>query len=747
MWQLQQRLAKSNLAAITADLFQTATRNLILTVLGMYLLWHFAVTASWPEVLGRLTWFITLVIVPIFALALYLLSKNFFISQLTWQAGVAVAITMAIYLFQRAELAFLYALLPLVAVVTLGWPVALLTEGVIVGLLWWLLPWLGYSLSPAYLFIIILSGLVAGLVGWASVSTLFTVIHWTFMSWEQAQQNAKEAQEHRAEIMQLYKDLNKVNYQLERANSALMVAWKAADEAEHFKAEFVTNVSHELRTPLNLIGGFTQMMVTSPESYGGVQLPRPYRADLHTVYRSSQHLLELVDDVLDLARIDAGKVALARYDVDLPLLISETAAIVREYITAKGLELRLNIATDLPIVWIDRLRIRQVLLNLLTNASRHTKQGWIEIEAVRQDNQVVINVKDTGPGIPPANLDKIFEEFRSTSQPTSTWHSGTGLGLPISKKFVELHHGQMGVDSVMGQGSCFWFTLPITTNISLVAPQFASSTENLAEHFDERPQPVVRLDAPERVIIVVSDDPDQSLSFLKRYLDGYQVMGATDWAEGARLAQEVKALAFVTADAKLLPPDFIDLPIIHCPLPSNRLTATNFGAENFLVKPVSRQELLTAIDRLPQPVERILVVDDDPEVVRLFKRMLVGRISTGNYFEAYNGQEALQVMREQKPDLVILDLIMPEVDGETVLAEIARDPTLAHIPVILASATGQDHINMRLSGSIKLFKAEGFELGDVIRMLDVMLKTLAPEWDRLAARPPGSSVGLAELPA
>ena len=247
---------------------------------------------------------------------------------------------MAVYLFEQPELAFLYALLPLVAVVTLGWPAALLSEAIIIALLWWYLPWLGYVLSPTYMIVIVVSGAVAGMVGWASVGTLFTVVHWSFMSWEQASENAKQAQEHRAEIMQLYKNLNKVNYQLERANSALMAAWKTADEAERFKAEFVTNVSHELRTPLNLIVGFTQMMVTSPESYGGERLPRPYRADIHTVYRSAQHLLELVDDVLDLARIDAGKIALARYDADVKLLIRETVDIMRDYVSSKGLELR-----------------------------------------------------------------------------------------------------------------------------------------------------------------------------------------------------------------------------------------------------------------------------------------------------------------------------------------------------------------------------------------------------------------------
>ncbi len=298
------------------------------------------------------------------------------------------------------------------------------------------------------------------LIGWSSSHALYTVTHWLVYSYNQARENMEKAREHRGQLARVVKDLDQAYHRLERANAALVAAWRAADDAERFKAEFVANVSHELATPLNLIVGFSEMITTAPESYGGVPIPGPYRSDLNAIYHNARHLLALVDDVLDLARIEAGKIALARDWVDLPALIQEAIDMVRDYIAAKGLTLQMQIEQGLPELSLDRMRIRQVLLNLLVNAARFTERGTIRVEAAQQNGEVVLRISDTGRGIPKEDLPKIFEEFRSTEQPVSTWHSGTGLGLPISKKFVELHHGRMGVESIYLQGTTFWFTIP-----------------------------------------------------------------------------------------------------------------------------------------------------------------------------------------------------------------------------------------------------------------------------------------------
>ncbi len=729
--------ATPDFAGSATELLESTSRSLILITGGVYLAWHIVATVSQPGEFSERVWLITSVIVLIHALALRLLSKHLLAAQVIWQVGLTTAITLAVYTFQRPEIAFFYTLLPFTAVVTIGWPAGLLAEGVVSVLAWRLLPSLvAQPLPIAYSPAIIIGGAFTGLLSWAATRVLFTVTQWSLFSFAQAQKNMEEARQHRAQVVRLLHDLDQAYYRLERANSALVAAWKAADEAERFKAEFVTNVSHELRTPLNLIVGFSEMMMASPESYDGVQLSGPYRSDLNAIYHSARHLLALVDDVLDLARIEAGKIALAREEVDLASLVTEAVDMVRDYIAAKGLDLRVRVAEDLPSLWIDRLRIRQVLLNLLVNAARFTERGWISVDVSRQGEEIVVRVTDTGQGIPEQDLPKIFEEFRTTEQPVSQWHSGTGLGLPISKKFVELHHGRMGVESTYLRGTSFWFTLPCTPALTPVQKPSR----------DGRPQPVVRLGASERIIIVVHDDPHIA-PLLQRYLDGYRVIGVTDWEEGVTLARDIKAIALVMDAAKAPPPLSGDLLVVNCPLPNGRRAAMALGADDLLVKPVSRQELLAAIDRLGRPVQRILIADDDPEVVRLFRRMLRTRIPVQNCLEAYNGKEALSLMQTEKPDLVLLDLVMPEVDGQSVLEQMAADPDLADIPVIIISVKGQAHANLQLPGPIHISRPEGFQLGEIVRALEAIFNALAPGWHQLDSTAPGPAEAPVGSPA
>ena len=637
-----------------------------------------------------------------------------------WQMGLAIGIAVAVCLFRQPEIAFLYALLPLMAAVVIGWQGALLAECLVILSIWWLAqgPAIDY-LSPTLGLGIVTGGIFSGMVGIASISALTTTAYWFLFSFRQAQQNMETARQHRAQMVQLYKDLDQAYYQLERANSALAAARKTAEAAERFKAEFVANVSHELRTPLNLIIGFTEMMVTSPESYENMQLPGPYRSDLNTVYHNAQHLLALVDDVLDLARIEAGKIALSREEVDPTMLLTEVVGIVRNYIVAKGLQLKINVEKDLPTLWIDRLRIRQTLLNLLVNAARHTEHGRIDVDVHRQGDELVIQVTDTGQGIPEQELPRLFQEFHSTPQLASEWHSGTGLGLPISKKFVELHHGRMGVDSTYGQGTRFWFTLPCS---------MSRSHQANSSHLD-RYRPIVRLGASERIVIVVHDDPHVA-SLLKRYLDGFQVIGTTNIEEGLQLAKDFKAIAMITDVNQVVPISSDHLLVVRCPLPSTHLVARGLGAQDLLLKPISRHELLAAVDKLQKPIHRALVVDDDPEVVRLFRRMLRSRIPIHDCMEAYNGEEALELIQSQKPDLVLLDLVMPEVDGKTVLAQMSADPNLTGISVILVSARGQDHGSLQVSGPVQISREGGFEFGEIVGVLGGIFNSLAPGWTR-----------------
>lgn len=717
--------ANSEFAAASLELLKNSSRRLILTTLAVYLSWHLFLTVSWPQRVGWTAWLLASFFVVASAVPLRMLPRHPGAALCLWHLGLAVAILSGIQVFQRPEVALLFALLPFAAVVTLGWPAGLIT-GILVAALMATpdsAPFLG-SLTPEQRWIVLLGGGFTALLGWTAQDTLLAVTGWSLESFAQAQENTEGARSHRAQLAIALKDLDQAYYRLGRTNAALVAAWKAADEAERFKAEFVANVSHELRTPLNLVIGFSEMMMTAPESYGGVLLPGAYRSDLNAIYHSARHLLSLVDDVLDLARIDAGHMALAREQVDLAELVAEATEIVRNYITAKGLELRVRVSSRLPPVWVDRLRIRQVLLNLLVNATRFSDRGWISIDASLRDGEVLVRVIDTGRGIPEQDLPKIFEEFRTTEQPVSTWHSGTGLGLPICKKYVELHDGRIGVESAYGERTTFWFTLPLRAAAHPASPPRRGRT-----------RPVVPSEADERTVIVVHEDSN-IVRLLQRFLDGYRLVEASDPQEALRLAEEIRPVAMLTDVSKAAALEAAGLPVIACPLPSGRQAAAAIGADDLLVKPVSHQELLQAIDRLGRPIRRILIADDDPNVVRLFQRMLRTRFPSEDCLEAYNGKEALARLKAEKPDLLLLDLAMPQVDGRGVLERMTADPELREIPTIIVSAKSQDYINLELPGPIQIRRARGFGLGEVVRTLEAVLNLQSMAWTKQGSNEP-----------
>ncbi len=709
------------------ELGQRTSAKLILTVGVAYLIWHMAAGLAWPGGVGWRVWLVSPVMLAASALAWVLLSRRYLLAQIVWQLGLLAAIALSAILFEEPRIIFLYAMLPLTAVITIGWPAAAAVEG-LMGAAMLALARAGFlPLEARDLALILAAGAFGGLLGWAASDSLLTVVYWSLSSYTQARDMTEEAQQNRGQLARVLKDLDQAYYRLQRANAALVAAWRAAAEAERFKAEFATNISHELRTPLNLIVGFSEMMMTAPESYGNTALPGPYRRDLNAIYTSAQHLLALVDDVIDLARIDAGRIALSRDEVDVAQLVREATDMVRDYVSAKGLYLQVRVAEPLPALWIDRLRIRQVLLNLLVNAARFTEKGGITVDVACLEGEIVARVTDTGRGIPSAELPRIFEEFRpqeDSGESPWAWHSGSGLGLPISKRFVELHHGRMGVESVFMEGTTIWFALPASTYTSMSTLTYTSTSTYTSTGMRAAP----RHSADERIVVAV--DEDASLArFLQRHLDGYRVVGACSAAEGLELIEELKPVAVLMdshADPAAL--SLGGVPVIHCPLPSNLRAAQALGARAMLSKPVSRDELLAAIDGLGRPVRRVLIADDDPEMARMFERMLSSRLSPRDILEAHTGPEVLSLLQAERPDLLLLDLVMPEVSGQEVLRRMAADPVLADIAVIVITAQAQDAVTTQLQGEMRISRADSFRLGEIILLLEAVCGALAPGW-------------------
>ena len=302
-------------------------------------------------------------------------------------------------------------------------------------------------------------------ITWLAMRPLQIVGEWAWSAYGRSQELLDDAQDTQLRLNQMLDDLTSANTRLVRLNRLADGLRQEAEEARRAKEQFVANVSHELRTPLNMIIGFSEMILNAPQAYSaspsGGRLPPALLADLAVILRNAQHLASLIDDVLDLSQIEAGQMALVRERVALPEVIAEALVAVRPLFESKRLALRADLEDGLPEVSGDRTRIREVLLNLLSNAGRFTEQGGVTVAARRRDGELLVSVTDTGPGIAAADQSRLFQPFQQLDASLRRRFGGTGLGLSISQRFVEMHGGRMWVESAPGAGAAFRFTLPI----------------------------------------------------------------------------------------------------------------------------------------------------------------------------------------------------------------------------------------------------------------------------------------------
>lgn len=702
-----------------------ATKLIVVTGL-LYLTWHLFFTLFNPVQSLWDVWAISLIVFVCFPLAFYLIPRHYTASQIVWHVAALLAVGIAAANFKDARMYYLLVLLPFTAMITHGWAASLVVETALGGVCWVLVtqltPFPNVTLNTGMT--IACLGFAMGLVGWVISDTMLTIGEWYVSSYMRAQNSMEEIRVQRIQLAQVIKNLDQAYYRLQRTNADLVAAWKAASEAERLKTEFATHISHELRTPLNLIAGFSEMMLTLPENYGEAQLPGPYRRDMNTIYRSVTHLLDLVDDVIDLARLDAGRLSITREEVVAADLVQEAAAMVRSYIEAKGLKFIIDIQPGLPFLFLDRLRIRQVLLNLLVNASRFTERGSIHLSAHwQQDVEAVrFSVSDTGRGIRPDELQTLFTDFNPGEKPTDggvPWHSGSGLGLPISKKFIDLHHGKMGAYSELGKGTTLWFELPLVEKETLIelkqdkgeveGPIFLSSRD---------------VAKPEEQRLVVLLHPDRRLpAYLQRHLPGWRVRGVKTVERIQAIADEEPVSAVIMDSNEPIPELSMNLPVVLCPLPSDRRLAQGLGVQGFLSKPVTREDIIDAIDRLSVPVRRVLIVDDDADMVNLIKRMLIHRVHPQDCLEAFNGVDALSILHNDSVDVVLLDLMMPEMEGRELLSILRDDPKLCRLPVLVISALEEPA--SELVGALQVYPTSDYAPSQMLGLVKKILDTLS----------------------
>lgn len=543
-------------------------------------------------------------------------------------------------------------------------------------------------------------------------------IAWSYQDY--ATEQMRDAREHRGQLMKLTKALQEATHDLQRANTQLRHAQNVAEEARRLKAQFAANVSHELRTPINLIVGFSEMMIMAPEAYGEL-LPSAYRADLHAIYRNGKHLQGLINDVLDISQIEAGRMIVMKERADPRQVILEAVELARDLVKSRGLALNVLVPETLPPVSIDRLRVRQVILNLLSNATRFTDQGSITLRVEVDEACLQISVADTGIGIRAEDLGRVFEEFNQLDGSLSRRQGGTGLGLALSKHFVKLHGGRMWVESegIPGKGSTFYFTLPLDTH--------ATAQRSLVTAAPAAP------DGDARHLVVLDEDP-AILQLFERYTDKHHVASARDFDEASRLVERIHPTALVVdrkhfeAQGEPVIRKLSDkTPVICCPMPSGRRVVQSLGVADYLVKPVSRRALLDALERLRRPIRTVLVVDDDRDVVRMFSRMLRAAPQAYDVIQAYSGEEGLAQMRKHPPDAVVLDLLMPDVDGFAVIEHMKADPSLADVAIVLISARGAvDTIAPSAEGELTVSKPAGFQPVELVRCVEALVDALTP---------------------
>ena len=502
--------------------------------------------------------------------------------------------------------------------------------------------------------------------------------------------------------------------QLAQANDALRASKEAADQANQAKSAFLANMSHELRTPMNAILGYSEMLIEEAEDVG----QDDFIPDLTKINQAGSHLLSLINDVLDLSKIESGKMVAFPETVDVDDLIDQVAATAHPLMGKNDNRLVIEREPDLGEAYQDFTKLRQTLLNVLSNAAKFTHEGTVTLNATREsdgsEEWIVFAVTDSGIGIPADKLDHIFEEFSQADSSTTRDYGGTGLGLTISRRFCQMLGGDMTVTSELGVGSTFTVRLPARLPAASVPAADESPTAEVADTVEEVSAEVAKQDDGS-TILVIDDDPEAS-DIIRRALekDGFNVVTASRGDQGLRLAHDVRPDA-ITLDVMMpemdgwsvlralkADPALHDIPVIMVSMVEDRTRGYALGAVDYLTKPVDLKVLRTTISRYKdsQTVSRALLVEDDADTRAMMARTLSKE--GWDVSEAGNGQEALDLLAELHPQLILLDLMMPVVDGFEFLTELRARPACQHIPVIVVTAKDlTDDDLRRLNGRVE----------------------------------------------
>jgi len=538
---------------------------------------------------------------------------------------------------------------------------------------------------------------VVGLLGWAFVARVLVV------------RRKREAERLREQLLE---EEHKAREAAERARLSAEEAKDAAEEASRTKSQFLANMSHELRTPMNAIIGYSEMLQEEAEDLG----QKGFIPDLQKIHGAGKHLLGLINDILDLSKVEAGKMTLFLEDCDVARLVNEVAATVQPLVAKNGNTLEVRCPANLGFMRADVTKVRQTLFNLLSNASKFTEKGTITLEVRREEGEpnrdrshlsaltshFVFQIRDTGIGMTPDQMANLFQAFTQADASTTRKFGGTGLGLAISRKFCRLMGGDIKVTSVPGQGSTFTVTLPAQVSET----PHPTDTQSIRRQVHSRA-------ATSGPIVLVIDDDEAARDLLNRTLtkEGFHVETATEGRRGLELAKQLQP-AVITLDVMMpgldgwavltalkADPVTAPIPVIMVSMADDRNMGFALGAAGYLTKPVDAQRLGGMMHNFRKPayVQTVLIVEDDPATRDVLRRTV--EKEGWQVREAVNGRVGLECLAAGVPDLILLDLMMPEMDGFTFMQQLRLRPDARLVPVLVITAkdiTAEDR--QRLSG-------------------------------------------------
>jgi signal transduction histidine kinase/DNA-binding response OmpR family regulator len=517
----------------------------------------------------------------------------------------------------------------------------------------------------------------------------------------------------------------------QRALNALRLAKESAEHANMSKSQFLANMSHELRTPLNAIIGYSELLQEEAVDAGH----EDYLPDLLRIHASGKHLLALINDILDLSKIEAGKIELFLESFDLDEFINDITTNVTPQAHKNGNQLVIDKPAPIGKVFLDITRVRQCLYNLLSNACKFTHNGTITLraerstivrhdvpgDAGRKEDWLTLSVRDSGIGMTPEQLAKLFKPFVQADASTTRKYGGTGLGLTICLKLCDMLGGTVEVESEPGEGSTFTLRLPADARRE---GQPAKEPSGVSSEKSKLAK-----------VLVIDDDPtvrDVLARFLAR--EGFRTVTAASGAEGLKLAREQHPNA-ITLDVMMpemdgwavllalkADPQLAEIPVIMLTIVDDRNLGYTLGASEYLTKPVDRQRLLAALKKLcPGEAHSVLIVEDDAETRELLRRTL--ETEGWQVAEAENGRTGLKRVEEHRPGVIILDLMMPEMDGFEFVRELRIRPEWRTIPILVVTAKNiTEEDRERLNGHVsKVLQKGAYTREELLREVSLTL--------------------------